>query len=55
MAFIEFSTDTPKSGTFPTYGTNGVLKVNNGVSNNDAVNVSQLNALISRIEALENQ
>jgi len=41
-AFIEFSTTTPKAGTFPTYGTGGVLPVNNGVASTDAVNVSQL-------------
>lgn len=44
-----------KENTIPVYGTNGVLKVSDGVSLKDAVNVSQLNALISRIEALENQ
>lgn len=43
-----------KENTIPVYGTNGVLKVSDGVSLKDAVNVSQLNALISRIEALEN-
>lgn len=54
MAFIEFSTDTPKAGTFPTYNTNGVLKASNGVANNDVVNMSQLNALIARVQELEN-
>lgn len=44
IAFLEFSTSTPKSGTFPTYGTNGVLKVANGVANTDAVNKGQLDA-----------
>lgn len=44
----------PKDGTIPVYGSNGVLKVADGVSLKDAVNVGQLNALISRIEALEN-
>lgn len=54
IAFLEFSTTTPKSGTFPTYNANGVLKASNGVANNDVVTVNQLNALIARVEALEN-
>lgn len=44
MAFLEFSTDTPKAGTFPTYTAGGVLKVNNGISDKDAVNLGQLNS-----------
>lgn len=45
LLFLEFSTDTPKAGTFPTYVTGGVLKVANGVAPGDAVNKSQLDAL----------
>lgn len=45
-SFIEFSTTTPKAGTFPTYGTGGILPVNNGVASGDAVNVGQLNSYI---------
>lgn len=42
LLFVEFSTNTPKTGTFPTYGANGVLKVSNAVSNGDAVALGQL-------------
>lgn len=45
LLFLEFSTNTPKAGTFPTYVTGGVLKVANGVAPGDAVNKSQLDAL----------
>lgn len=45
-SFIEFSTTTPKAGTFPTYGTGGVLPVANGVASGDAVNVSQLSGYV---------
>lgn len=55
IAFLEFSTTTPKSGTFPTYGTGGVLKTSDGVSNNDAVSMKQYNELLARVEALENK
>lgn len=43
-----------KENTIPVYGSGGVLKVSDGVSDKDAVSVSQLNALIARVEALEN-
>lgn len=43
LLFIEFSTTTPKAGTFPTYNTGGTLPVANGVANGDAVNLGQLN------------
>lgn len=43
-----------KENTIPVYGSGGVLKVSDGVSEKDAVSVSQLNALIARVQALEN-
>lgn len=43
MSFTEFS-QTPKGGTFPIYGSNGVLKVATGVATNDAVTKAQLDA-----------
>lgn len=52
LSFIEFS-QTPKAGAFPVYSTGGVMKVSNGVANNDAVSMEQYNALLARIEALE--
>lgn len=52
LAFIPFS-ETPQAGSFPLYGTNGVMKVSNGIDNNDAVSMEQYNALLARIEALE--
>lgn len=45
LSFIEFSTTTPKSGTFPTYSTGGVLKVANAVADDDAVNLGQLKTI----------
>lgn len=44
LSFIKFST-TAESGAFPIYGTNGVLKVANGVAVGDAVNKGQLDAI----------
>ena len=44
-----------KERTIPMYGTGGVLKVADGISENDAVSMAQYNALLARIEALENQ
>ncbi len=55
IAFLEFSTTTPKSGTFPTYNVGGVLKTSDGVANNDAVSMKQYNELLARVEALENK
>lgn len=42
ILFGEFSTTTPKAGTFPSYGTGGVLPVGNGVADGDAINLGQL-------------
>lgn len=46
LSFVEFSSGTPKSGTFPTYNTGGRLPVANGVNPGDAANMSQINALL---------
>lgn len=45
LSFIEFSTATPKAGTFPSYGTGGVLPVTAGTAAGDAVNKGQLDAV----------
>lgn len=44
-----------REGTIPVYATGGVIKVADGVVPDDAVSMSQYNALLARIEALENQ
>lgn len=49
LSFIEFSTNTPKAGTFSTYGSNGVMKVNDGVDVGDAVNKGQLDARVASL------
>lgn len=46
LLFVEFSTDTPKSGTFPSYNTGGTLPVGNATNNNHAVNLGQLKSVI---------
>lgn len=42
LSFIEFSTTAPKVGTFPTYGTAGVLPIGNATADNHAAALSQL-------------
>jgi hypothetical protein len=44
LSFVKFNNAAAEAGTFPMYGTGGVLKVANGVANKDAVNVDQLNS-----------
>lgn len=44
LSFQEFSTTTAKAGTFPTYGTSGVLVVGTATANNHAVTKAQLDA-----------
>ena len=44
LSFMEFSTTTAKVGTFPTYGTGGVLVVGTATANNHAVTKAQLDA-----------
>lgn len=46
LLFIEFSTDTPKAGTFPTYVSGGRLHVSNAIDDGQAVSLGQLKAVI---------
>lgn len=50
LLFIEFSTTTPKAGTFPSYGTNGTLPVGNAVNPQDAINLGQINGVLKAIQ-----
>lgn len=42
LSFVEFSTTTPKAGTFATYSTGGVMKVADAIGDDDAVSKRQM-------------
>lgn len=52
LLFIEFSTTTPKAGTFPTYNSGGTLPVSDGVADGDSANIRQLK---TKVNILPNQ